>query len=247
MWMDYIALAGTNCFLRRRKTNRRMLLTAFLSSMSSLFLTLHLFNHVVRICLIHFCLNPAMIFLCFGKSRKKEWFENWAVTYGMTIFLGGIMQLLKENTRNEKNFCVMALCAAVVLFGTNAYLNQRKQFGMHLYPAVLFHREKQVQFNAYWDSGNQLKDPYNGMPVCIISHRLAAQIVDKKHDFVHFVPYVSLGQKDGILPVVQLERMCLYQGKKEIERKPIEVGIANEGLLEQKEYDLILHASFLED
>ena len=35
-------------------------------------------------------------------------------------------------------------------------------------------------------------------------------------------------------------------GRDEVEIRPAAVGIANEGLLEGKEYDMILHASMLE-
>ena len=38
----------------------------------------------------------------------------------------------------------------------------------------------------------------------------------------------------------------IQNGRHEVEIRPATVGIANEGLLEGKEYDMILHASMLE-
>ena len=35
---------------------------------------------------------------------------------------------------------------------------------------------------GYWDSGNQLRDPYNHRPVCILSKKVAAKILNPKKD-----------------------------------------------------------------
>ena len=98
----------------------------------------------------------------------------------------------------------------------------------------------------YWDSGNQLRDPYNHRPVCILSKKVAAKILNPKKDRVHFIPYCSLGQKEGLLPVTEITCIKIQNGRHEVEIRPATVGIANEGLLEGKEYDMILHASMLE-
>ncbi len=244
--MDYIALVGTNCLLRRAKTNRRLFFTAFLSAMGNLACTIGISNPYVKMLLVHFVLNTILILFCFKGSTKKEFMENWAVTYGMTVFLGGMMSFFTKGYWKEQNFAIGAVISALALSVTNYYLRRRKQFANQIFPVVLKHRGQSISLKAYWDSGNQLKDPYNGKPVCIISNRVAEKIMHPGKDFVRFVPYISLGQKDGLLPVIQIECMKIYEGKKKIEIKPAEVGIANEGLLEQKEYDLILHASFLE-
>ena len=99
---------------------------------------------------------------------------------------------------------------------------------------------------GYWDSGNQLRDPYNHRPVCILSKKVAAKILNPKKDRVHFIPYCSLGQKEGLLPVTEITCIKIQNGRHEVEIRPATVGIANEGLLEGKEYEMILHASMLE-
>ena len=57
-----------------------------------------------------------------------------------------------------------------------------------------------MEIMGYWDSGNQLRDPYDHRPVCILSRHMAAKILNPKKDRVHFIPYCSLGQKEGLLP-----------------------------------------------
>ena len=60
------------------------------------------------------------------------------------------------------------------------------------------------------------------------------------------IPYCSLGNKNGLLRVCNVERMYIYQGKKQLETAPAVFGIAETGLLEGKAYDIILQTSMLE-
>lgn len=48
------------------------------------------------------------------------------------------------------------------------------------------------------------------------------------------------------MPVTEITCIKIQNGRHEVEIRPAAVGIANEGLLEGKEYDMILHASMLE-
>lgn len=241
--MDYIALAGANCFLKRRKKNKRILLAACFSSLGSLFFTIVIADKILRMTMIHFLLNTVMVFLCFGKSPKIEFLENWAVTYFMVVLLGGMIEAWGSFPWLYAKEAAAAVSVSVLIW----YLGRRKQFQNHIFFVEIKHRKQSMELKAFWDSGNQLKDPYTGRPVCIISKTAARELIDKKADLVRFIPYVSLGQTNGIVPVFCLESMTIYNGKHKIEIKPVEVGVAEESLLEQKEYDLILQASLLEN
>ena len=52
---------------------------------------------------------------------------------------------------------------------------------------------------GYWDSGNQLRDPYNHRPVCILSKKVAAKILNPKKDRVHLSLIVPWGRRRGFL------------------------------------------------
>lgn len=187
-----------------------------------------------------------MVVLCFGKSSWREFLENWAVVYLMVIFLGGVMELLKNSATGMTFFWIQAVIAALILSVVTWYLGRRKQFGNQLFQVTLVHRGHAMEIMGYWDSGNQLRDPYNHRPVCILSRHMAAKILNPKKDRVHFIPYCSLGQKEGLLPVTEITCIKIQNGRNKVEIRPAAVGIANEGLLEGKEYDMILHASMLE-
>lgn len=156
------------------------------------------------------------------------------------------MELLRSSATGMTFFWIQAVIAALVLSVVTWYLGRRKQFGNQLFPVTLVHRGHAMEIMGYWDSGNQLRDPYNHRPVCILSKKVAAKILNPKKDRVHFIPYCSLGQKEGLLPMTEITCIKIQNGRHEVEIRPATVGIANEGLLEGKEYDMILHASMLE-
>ncbi|MBO5347253.1 MAG: sigma-E processing peptidase SpoIIGA, partial [Lachnospiraceae bacterium] len=92
--MDLVAVTGVNYFLRRRRKWRYLILTATISSVLGLVLLLVVKNYQVYCVLAHFVLNTCMVGVCFGRCSKKEFLENWAVTYLMVILLGGMMEWL---------------------------------------------------------------------------------------------------------------------------------------------------------
>ena len=144
-------------------------------------------------------------------------------------------------------FSCQAVISAVLLSVVTAYLGRRKQVGGHLFEVVIKHHGRPRRMTGYWDSGNQLRDPFNGRPVCILCRELAEKIFEPETEMVRFIPYTSLGTQKGLLPVVFADQMEIEGNGKRITIKPAEIGIANAGLLEEKEYDLILHASLLEE
>ena len=116
----------------------------------------------------------------------------------------------------------------------------------HILRVDIMHHGKKWEVNGYWDSGNLLQDPYVKKPVNILEKKVAEQILCSKEDAIRLVPYYSLGNKNGLLSVFNAEKMYIYQGKKRLEIIPAVFGIAEAGLLDGKEYDVILQASMLE-
>ena len=247
--MDYIALLSVNCFLRRRKKSIRLLVTAFLSSIGSLVAMLLIQNAVLRIVLVHFVLNTAMVFVGFGRCSKKEFIENWAVIYFTVIFAGGVMEWLSKGSETISDFLLYGLAASAILTAANIYVNNRKNFTGHLFPVELEHKGVVMKLMAYWDSGNQLHDSYTGKPVCIMDRRMGEALLEIKLEEmecvpgIRYIPFCSLGETEGLLAVFDVEKMKIFTGGKKLEITKAVIGLADKRLFENKEYKMILHAS----
>lgn len=243
--MDVIAVVGTNFFLRRHRKYRYLIAASAFGSLISLLLFCCVKNTVIYAILSHFLLNTGMVFISFGKCKKKEFLENCTVTYLIVILLGGMTEWLSENHMISREFLLTGIIGLLGVYGFLLYLMQRKDFGNHILEVQLKKRENCVQLRAYWDSGNQLRDPYTGQAICILSAQKAKELFDERKDRFRLVPYQSLGEQEGMLWVVDVDEMLLFDGRKTTQIAHVAVGIADKGLLENREYDLILHASFL--
>lgn len=244
--MDYIALAGVNCFLRRKQKLRKLLLVSALASIGSLLIHIYIKDAGFRTILLHFGLNSIMTVWAFGWKDKRIFWENWFLLYLVVLFLGGVMQWETTLGIPESFFWIKAIGAAVILSWLTIYLMQKREIMEKIFRVDVMHGGKIWELNAYWDSGNLLQDPYNGRPVNILQAKLAEQIFAEESNYMRLVPYCSLGNTNGLLSVCDAEKMNIYLGEKRLEVKPAVFGIAEEGLLEGKEYDVILQASIIE-
>lgn len=243
--MDFIAISGTNFFLKRHRKYRYLLLGAGGSSLLGLAGLLVIRNYVLYCIITHFLINTAMVVFCFGRCGWREFLENWAVTYLVVILLGGILEWFGGSSIFLQNLLLAAPAGAFLVYGFLLYLMRRKNFGNHLCRVFINKDVRQMELVAYWDSGNQLRDPYTGQGICILSHAKAQEFVDSKKDRIRLVPYRSLGENAGLIAVTDVDEMVLQDGIHKHKLKTVAIGIAGQGLLEDKEYDLILHASLL--
>ncbi|MBQ8278273.1 MAG: sigma-E processing peptidase SpoIIGA [Roseburia sp.] len=244
--MDYIALTGVNCFLKRGKRLRKLLGVSVLASVGSLLIHIYISSVGIRTMLLHLVFNPLMTLLAFGRGNRKTFFENWLLIYLTILFLGGIMEWEASLGIPATFFWVKAIVAAMLLTIANIYFSQKKDFMERVFRLDVVHHGKRWELNGYWDSGNLLQDPYNGKPVNILQAKLAEQIFSTQEDYMRLIPYCSLGNANGLLSVYSAEKMYIYKGKERLEVEPAVFGIAEAGLLEDKEYDVILQASMLE-
>jgi len=241
--LDYAAVMGSNLLLKRGKGMLRLFAVSALCSFLGLVLLLSVRDMTWYQLLTHFVLNTGMVLGCFGIGTKKQFLENWLVTYFMVLLLGGGMEWLREQETFSQYHFMQILLAVVLLFSAVAYLVQFKAFGSHIFPGSIQKDIRQISIRAYWDSGNQLRDPYTGKAVSILSYEKAKELIDAGKDNIRFVPYRSLGEQNGLLRVTDIERLELLCGTRRIVIKNAAIGLAEKGLLEGKDYDMILHAS----
>lgn len=232
--------------MKRRKKLRRLLLVSAVASIGSLLIHIYISNIGFRTILLHFGLNTAMTGLAFGWKDRRFFLENWLVVYLVILFLGGIMEWEASLGIPASFFWIKAIVAGIVLSGVTIYFMQKKDFMEQVFKVDVMHHGKTWKLSGYWDSGNLLQDPYNGKPVNIMQAKLAEQIFSEPSDYMRMVPYCSLGNTNGLLSVYNAEKMYIYQGKECFVVEPAVFGVAENGLLEGKEYDVILQALMLE-
>lgn len=132
----------------------------------------------------------------------------------------------------------------------------------------LYYGEKSITGMALIDTGNQLKDWLTSHPVTIVQGDFINKLLEenikkqieeyqiaewgKNKEFFHtkerlkYIPYHSLGNENGMLVGMYLDKMTLYiKGRKKEIKHPL-IGIYAGKLSENQEYQIILHREFIE-
>ena len=189
---------------------------------------------IQNLCMDYIALTGVNYFLRRGKKKRRML---------ATAAVSSVGSLCVTLVVRDVNLRILLAVCAVIFTIVLCWLNRRREFGSHIYPLLLLHRGKQVECKGYWDSGNQLRDPYAGRPVSIVSAHIAGKLLERDVDPIRYVPYRSLGKKDGLLAVTDLDAMVLHDGKREKRVSPVQIGIADDDLFAHREYEVLLHAS----
>ncbi len=241
--MDFLALLFVNYYLRRQKKRTHLLFVSFLFSALALIVLIWMGNTWSYMLAAHFVLNTAMVIWAFGYHGKKYFLENWAFSYFAVILSGGIFQWLVSLSIPFLGFVGMAAATALLGSAVLALLKMRKRRGSHIYPAKLTVNGRSFCVQAYWDSGNQLFDPYTGKSVHILSDEKLYGIIKKEDMLFRYVPFSSLGEENGLIKVINVDELLIFDESEVVRLESAAVGVANGVLFAEKEYELILHAS----
>lgn len=65
------------------------------------------------------------------------------------------------------------------------------------------------------DSGNSLKDPYTGRPVCVLDEETAKKLGISTEKAVRLIPYHSIGRAHGLLRAVTVSELYLRKDGQE--------------------------------
>ena len=105
----------------------------------------------------------------------------------------------------------------------------------------LYLGSKKYQIKGMIDTGNGLRDPISGTPVSILDRHTARKLFGEEHlKDVRYIPYQSIGKKAGVLPAVQLERMCILKDTECWVEKPL-IASSEETISKGGEYEMILN------
>ena len=247
--MDMLVLLLVRYFRKSRSSLRRILLASAVGATGAVLLFLSLDSYLLYQFLVHFMLNPIMVFLSFPLSGIKRFIKDFLLVYLMMLLLGGILSWGMETLGQWKYFGLWAvgacgICALLIHFLEGRRLQQQN------YEVLILTEQGKFRVKGFLDTGNLLRDPIVNQPVHIIQEEILKEEFLENQPAIRYIPFHSLGQERGLLPVVTLKAMYIKpMGEKE-EIPPIYLekpvfGLAKENLFQKKNYQVILNAGSL--
>lgn len=161
------------------------------------------------------------------------------------LLTGGCLVFLKEYlwlSDWEGMAVLTASCLGAGLFFRNAM--KERERGKERFQVWLYYRGQKREFLALADSGNRLREPVSGKPVSVISYESCKGFCDVIPS-VLYIPYRSVGTREGMLPGIIFEKMEIYrEGRLFVIERPI-VAVTKEPLSGSEDFSMLLPEEFV--
>ena len=211
----------------------------------------------------------AMVVGTFGLGTRRELIKRCIVLYVVTIFLGGLINLLYSYTymgvflqnlfwglRNTTNilwmigatfFTYICLKALVRIAKRNSKTNM-------LVAVKLVHKGKERLLTGLIDTGNSLREPYTGKPVHIVCEETISSLLESQDlhtERFKLVPFTSVGKNHGLIKVITIDELWVYTIEDTLEytndaiyiKNEVAIGLYEGSLSNVGEFQMLLHNS----
>ena len=188
---------------------------------------------------VHFLEVPLMVRFVLGNKHCRM---LRVIFYGyfFTVLTNGVLEVLWNQFGEYGSylFYIIFSCGAAIVVVRVWQNYSRMQKGV--YRVQLVHQGSELQIKGFYDSGNQLKDPYTQKGVHILSQGLWNHFKSSKETAV-YVPYHALGKEQGILEVYYIDELIIEGERERITIQNCPVGVTKDNLFEGKNYEIILN------
>lgn len=207
-YIDFLLLLTSSVVLKRNVKIFRIVLAAFIGSLT--ILALFLKFTFLQLFFIKIYLSLIMCIVCFGYKSLKFFLINVSCFYIISILLGGFLYFINDSLSYENNGIVflnngfslnvlfLIIASPVVLF---IYIKQMRIFKRKInftFKTNIYIGKKVLNLNGYLDSGNVLT--YKNKPVILTN--IDNTFKNKKI----YIPYVVIGGS-GLLECIKVRKV----------------------------------------
>lgn len=170
-----------------------------------------------------------------------------------------------QTIEQQSIYKIMGISIFSAIVFINFFCNYKKEqyTHNHLYALKLSHNQKSCEGIGLLDTGNHLREPISKRPVVIanlkaVSHLFEKELLmilcnfekieDVKDNYkIRWIPYHSLGKKNGFLIGIIVDELIVYKEGKELVSKEVLLGIIEEELSNENLYQFILHEEYMKE
>ncbi len=237
---DLAALLAVNLFRRRGIRALRLLAGAGAGTLCSSLLFAACQSPAAYLLLVHFLVNPAVIYFCFREKSKQDFFYDLCVGYFAFLMIAGVVEWLYAGGFGLVSYETAVGAALLLLPAAAVWLRRQAKSREKYLEVTISHHGNQITLRALADSGNLLKDPYTGKSVSMID-RAVYEAAYGAPQSMRLIPYESLGCRHGLLEAVTIENLSYVSAQRTDSVKGAVLGLADHALFEKKTYQIIMN------
>ena len=177
-FFDFLLLFATKKILKRKPRKYGLSIGAIIGSLSIFLLFIKLIN--IELFILKIIISIIMIQLSFPFKNIKYFITNIITLYTTSIFLGGFLYFINMNFSYKQegiiffyngysiNIIIMIILTPLILY---LYIKEKKDIKKYkeLYNIkIVLKNKKEIEKNAFLDTGCTLKDPYLNRPIIIV-------------------------------------------------------------------------------
>lgn len=164
---DLLLLITVSVTLKRNTKFKRLLLGAFIGSLSTLIILLPLNKYLLL--LLKIIVGIIMLISTFSYKNFKYFLNNLIYLYMTSVILAGFLYFLKIEF-NNLSYLLILLIAPLILY---LYIKEQRKLKqiVNYYKKVIItlKNNKKIELNGFIDSGNKLKDPITNKYIILIN------------------------------------------------------------------------------
>lgn len=179
---DLLILLTTSIVLKRNAKFYKLMLGAFVGSLSILFLFIKITSF--QLFLLKILISILMLLISFGYKNIKYFLKNMLFLYTVSIILGGFLYFLSITFSYKNtglvfyfkglsiNYIFLLISSPIILY---IYIKESKMFKRihnNIYKVKLEVENKIYELNGFMDTGNNLVDPYFYKPIILINKKI---------------------------------------------------------------------------
>ena len=177
---DFLILNAVNIVLRRNINVYRIFFGSIIGSISTFSIFLPILNNM----LVTIMLSIVMLLVTFKYKDIIYLKNNIIYFYMISVIFGGMLYLLNlkfnkyysiKDIYNQKiiiNFIGIIIISPIIYFLYIYTYKNNKVNHDNYYELKYSFNNKLININAFYDSGNLIKDPYKGRPVILINKKI---------------------------------------------------------------------------
>jgi stage II sporulation protein GA (sporulation sigma-E factor processing peptidase) len=266
--MDYLVLTVTTGILihtttlKKAGTKKQLLLLyikritgSTVGALWACFLVWNGYDARIWNVLTYVLIGPLMMAIVMWKERIWSFLKAVGILYVVTFLISGGVHFAYYYTSvgyllNDNNPVCMGVLftggvlGSVLLEWMVCFLIKRSEKSTSMYTVVVEAEGKSITLKALCDTGNNLTDPFFGEPVSVVLSGKVTVLL-KENTSYHLIPYSSLGNENGLIPVVRISRLKII-GEKEswIVEKPL-LALYSGSFSGNTDYEFIIHPDIL--
>ena len=175
---DLLLLLSVSIILRRNVSIKRIILGALFGGIS--IFTLFVKINSLELFLLKLLISIIMTLITFKYKNIKYTLKNISYLYMSSMILGGVLYFLniefsykQEGLIFYNNGFSINLIVLVILSPIIIYIYIKQAFNLKLnysnyYKVKIKYKNKELNLNAFLDTGNKLKDPITKIPVVMV-------------------------------------------------------------------------------